>query len=130
MYNLKYCSLNEKGRDKLQKNETAPAKLLNLRKKVGETRINYNLVRNSSNVILQKADDLIEEYDNLIGNHKSNNTNRNATFENATMLLNDMSQRSSDIDRKLDSYLSISKQIYNLLDKAIMSLKYIIISFK
>ena len=75
-------------------------------------------------MILQNADDLIQEYDNLIGNHKSNNTNRNATFENATMLLNDMSQRSSDIDRKLDSYLSISKQIYNLLDKAILSLKY------
>ena len=74
-------------------------------------------------MILQKADYLIQEYDNLIRNHKSNNTNRNATFENATMLLDDMSQRSSDIDRKLDSYLSISKQIYNLLNKAILSLK-------
>ena len=74
-------------------------------------------------MILQNADDLIQEYDNLIGNHKSNNTNRNANFENATMLLDDMSQVSSDIDRKLDSYLSISKQIYNLLNTAILSLK-------
>ena len=121
LYNLKYCSLNEKGRDKLQKNETAPAKLPYLRKKVGETRINYNLVRNSSNVILQKVDDLIQDYENLIENHNSNNTNRNATFDNATMLLDDMSQRYSDIDGKLTSYLSISKQIYNLLNKTFLS---------
>ena len=76
-------------------------------------------------MILQKADDLIEEYDNLIGNHKSNNTNRNATFDNATMLLDDMSQRYSDIDGKLTSYLSISKQIYNLSNKTFLSLEYI-----
>ena len=76
-------------------------------------------------MILQNADDLIQEYENLIGNHKSNNTNRNATFDNATMFLDDMSQRYSDIDGKLTSYLSISKQIYNLLNKTFLSLEYI-----
>ena len=63
-------------------------------------------------MILKSADDLIHDYDKLIVNHKSNNTNRNATFENQTEFLNNMTRRSNDLDVKLRTYLSMSKQIY------------------
>ena len=63
-------------------------------------------------MILKNADDLIHDYDKLIVNHKSNNTNRNATFENQTEFLNIMTRRSNDLDAKLQSYLSMSKHIY------------------
>ena len=108
-YNLKYYRLNKQGREQTKSNNSTSAHFNKLRQKVNDARDKFESIQNTSTVTLKNADDLIKGYKILIGNHNSNNTNRNATFENETRFLENLTLTSTYLDTKFGDYLVMSK---------------------